>query len=109
MARSRLHTPMFSHTTCRSERFDKTCWHRRWRAHERCALATASPEDFEEHLTCLAREASNPWNMGKDGRSYWPLSEQTERAECLANQDERLDPRERSSRKEALLAKWMAK
>jgi hypothetical protein len=55
------------------------------------------------------RESSDPWNMAKDGRSYWPLSEQIERAECLANQDERLDPRERSSRKKALLAKWMAK
>jgi hypothetical protein len=109
MARSRIRTPMFGHTTSRSERREKAQWHRRWRARERRVLATAAPEDFEEHLTSLAREVSDPWHMSKDGHSYWPLSKQVDLAEYLANQGERLDSLDRSSRKKALLAKWMAK
>lgn len=109
LARSRVRTPMFGRTTSRSERCEKAQWHRRWRARERRVLATAAPEDLEEHLTSQAHELSDPWHMSKDGRAYWPVSEQSEFAECLARNDTGLDAHERASRKRALLAKWMAK
>lgn len=109
MARSRIRTPLFGHTKCRSESREKALWHRRWRTRERRVLATATPEDFEEHLTLLARDVSDPWCMGKDGHSYWPLSKQAKLAEYLANQDDRLDSFQRLSFKAAMLAKWMTK
>lgn len=44
MSRSLRKTPIFGHTTARSEADDKRLWHKRWRSHQRDQLATAKPE-----------------------------------------------------------------
>ena len=44
MSRSRRKTPIFGHTTARSEVHDKRLWHKRWRSRERDQLATVGPD-----------------------------------------------------------------
>lgn len=84
MSRSRRKRPFFGFTSCRSERADKKTWHPRWRARERTALASASPEGLEAHLPVLENQITNPWRMGKDGRAYYSRQSMTERAEWRA-------------------------
>ncbi|MDR1165109.1 MAG: hypothetical protein LBO66_04400 [Deltaproteobacteria bacterium] len=74
MSRSRRHTPVTGFTSCHSEKEDKQIWHRRWRRAQRATLASASQEALESYLPKLAREVSEIWDMGKDGRSRWPIS-----------------------------------
>lgn len=61
MSRSQRKKPIVSHTSCRSEREDKKLWHQRWRTRERSALANASPEALEAHLSLLENQVSNVW------------------------------------------------
>lgn len=70
MNRSRRKTPIFGHTSRRSERDDKQLWHQRWRTHERTALTGASAEALEGHQPVLREQVSNPWAMNKDGHSW---------------------------------------
>lgn len=108
MSRSRRKTPIFGHTTCRSERQDKKLWHQRWRTRERKTLASASPEALDSHLPLLESQVSNVWSMGKDGHSYWPIARQVVMAEHIANRQGR-SPQERASLKKRLLRKLMSK
>lgn len=66
MSRSRRKTPIFGYTTSESEAFDKACWHRAFRRTENQRLAT-NPESEAHHF----RQFSNPWDMLKDGKSWW--------------------------------------
>ena len=108
MSRSRRKTPIFGHTTCRSERQDKMIWHQRWRARERTALASATPDSLSDHLPLLQNQVSNVWSMGKDGRSYWPLKRQAATADRIASYTGR-NPQERRSLKQRQMRKWMGK
>ncbi len=108
MSRSRRKTPIMGHTSCRSEREDKKSWHRRWRARERTALASASPEALSAHLPLLENQISNEWLMGKDGRSYWPIARQVAMAARIANRQGR-SLQKYASLKKRLLRKWMSK
>lgn len=84
MSRSYRKTPIIGITTCRSERQDKKIWHKRWRTRERTTLATISSEDLDSYLPSLEEEVSNTWNMGKDGKQYWSIKNQTNIAEKIA-------------------------
>jgi len=48
MSRSIRKTPIFGHTTARSESDDKRLWHKRWRAIERDQLATVGVDTDHE-------------------------------------------------------------
>ena len=108
MSRSRRKTPIVAHTNCRSECQDKKTWHQRCRTRERTALAGLSPEGWNAHLPLLEKQVSNTWSMGKDGRSYWPVTRQAVVAERLANAQGR-NMQERIALKTRLLRKWMSK
>lgn len=108
MSRSRRKTPIIGHTTCRSERDDKTIWHQRWRSRERAMLNGASPEKLDAYLPLLENQVSSVWWMGNDGHSYWPMERQLATADRIANAQGR-NPRERDSLKRRLLRKWMGK
>ena len=87
---------------------DKQLWHQRWRAWERRSLASAAPQALGEHLTVLEHQVSNVWTMGKDGRTYWPVTNQVAVANRLAQEMGR-NPQERESLKRRLMRKWMGK
>lgn len=108
VSRSRRKTPIVGNTTCRSESDDKKIWHKRWRARERTALASASPDALDGHLPLLENQVSNVWAMGKDGRSYWTIRQQAATADCIANRKGR-NLKERASLKQRLLRRWMSK
>ena len=108
MSRSRRNTPIVGHSTCRSERQDKKLWHQRWRARERTALASTSPETLSAYLPLLKIQISNVGWMGKEGHSYWSLTSQIATANRIADQ-KGCNPQERASLKERLLRKWMSK
>lgn len=67
MARSHRHKPIWGHTTCPSEKSDKQLWHRRFRR----AVRQLPDLDEETLHANLHRQYSNPWSMGKDGKSGW--------------------------------------
>lgn len=75
MARSYKHSPGWGNTTARSEKEDKTLWHRCWRHEERQALKRSLRQGTEEdHLPVHHRSVSNAYWMAKDGhrwRSNW--------------------------------------
>ena len=104
MSRSARKTPIMGWTTCRSERDDKQAWHRRWRAHQRTALASTPLDDEDSTLPESVRQISDVWAMGKDGRHYWSLSSRKGTAKRLA----RKKGRGRKERK-ALEARWQHK
>lgn len=106
MSRSRRKVPIFGFTSCRSEKQDKKTWHGRMRARERDALA--SLVDGDEHLTTVKEQVSSTWEMGKDGRYYWPIKSQEEVAEWMAERKGK-SPEERASIKASLLRKWAGK
>jgi len=84
MARSYKKTPIIGNASCSSEKEDKKCWHSRFRAANRDALASIdealvieeSRADSEydipvEDLVFPAtKEVSDPWGFGKDGK-HW--------------------------------------
>ena len=108
MSRSRRKTPIVGHTNSPSEREDKKIWHQRWRSREKAVLGSTSPEALDSHITLKESEVSNVWAMSKDGRSYWPISRQSEMAADLAGRQGRTH-QEREALKKRLLRKWMRK
>jgi hypothetical protein len=108
MSRTRRKTPIFGHTTSRSERKDKQHWHQRWRVRERTVLAGASLVDLSSHMTLHEKQVSDVWSMAKDGHSYWPIKCQIAFAHLLVNGKGR-NPTESASLKKRMLRKWMSK
>ncbi|MDR2017036.1 MAG: hypothetical protein LBP90_05470 [Burkholderiales bacterium] len=108
MSHSRRNTPIVGFTTCRSERDDKKCWHKRWRTCERIKLASASSEALDDHQTLIVNQVSNVCSMGKDGRQYWSVKSRMDTAVFMANRKGRNDA-ERAALKLRMLRKWMSK
>ena len=108
MSRSTRKTPIMGITTCRSERDDKQIWHRRWRAHQRTALASAPLDDEDSKLPESMKQLSDIWDMGKDGRQYWPLSSQARTAKRFARRKDR-GRKEREALEARLRHKFMGK
>ncbi|CAI3235177.1 hypothetical protein DWUX_1502 [Desulfovibrio diazotrophicus] len=50
MSRSVRKKPIMGITICPSERDDKQIWHRRWRAHQRTAMASTPLDDEDDNL-----------------------------------------------------------
>ena len=108
MSRSRRKTPIFGHTTSRSERQDKQIWHQRWRAHERTALNSASPETLEAHMPVARNQVSDPWKMDKDGHSWSSIDQRIALAQWRASWKARSD-QERAAIETRVLRKLMSK
>lgn len=108
MSRSRRKTPIFGNTKQRSERQDKQLWHRRWRARERTALTSASPEALDGYQTITRNQVSSTWLMDKDGHLYWSDEFRAALAKRFAS-EQGCTPRERAALETRLLRKWMAK
>lgn len=94
MSRSLRKTPIFGHTTARSEAHDKRQGHKRLRAGERGQLASVGPET--DHVTVDRNAVSSTWDMAKDGKYWFGPSRQREVAERKALQAR-------------VLAKWRSK
>ena len=71
MSRSIRKTPIFGHTTARSEADDKRLWHKRWRKNERDQLAKVGVDT--DHVTVHRNAASSTWGMAKVRKSaqHW--------------------------------------
>ena len=106
MSRSRRKTPIFGHTTARSEADDKRLWHKRWRASQRDQLATATPES--EIVSVHRHAVSSTWDMAKDGKSWFDPRRQQVMAERIAARRSKLKP-ERKALQARILAKWRGK
>lgn len=106
MSRSRRKTPMFSHTTARSETDDKRIWHKRWRSRERDQLAGVRPDD--NPLPVHRHTISSTWNMAKDGKHWFAPRRQQALAESIAARRSQLKP-ERKALRARILARWRAK
>lgn len=106
MSRSIRKTPIFAHTTARSEADDKRLWHKRWRTSERGQLASIGPET--DHVTVNRNAVSSTWDMAKDGKYWFGPSRQREVAERIAARRTRLSP-ERKALQARVLAKWRSK
>lgn len=106
MSRSRRKTPIFGHTSARSEADDKRLWHKRWRSHDRDQRASLDPcgDPFPVHR----QSVSSTWDMAKDGKHWFDPRSQHEAAERIAARRGRLTP-ERKALQARLLAKWRAK
>jgi len=108
MSRSMRKTPIMGITTCRSEREDKKLWHRRWRAHQRTALAASPLDDEDNPLPISINQLSSVWDMGKDGHQYWSLDEQDKAAKRHARWKGR-NRKERNALQKRMKHKFMAK
>ena len=108
MSRSCKKIPIVGYTTCRSERQDKKIWHKRWRARERTALNSTNFDDLCAYLPLSENQVSSKWDMGKDGKQYWPIHEQAIVAEQTAQYKGRTI-KERSTLKHRQLHKAMGK
>jgi len=64
MSRSYRKNPIMGHGTG-SEKWDKKCWHRRFRKKEKQALRNG--DEIFPHC----KEVSDPWEMQKDGKGYF--------------------------------------
>jgi ABC-type Zn2+ transport system substrate-binding protein/surface adhesin len=106
MSRSRRKTPIFGHTSARSEADDKRLWHKRWRSHERDQLATAQPEG--ETVPVHRHAVSSTWAMAKDGKFWFDPRCQQVMAEHIAARRSKLKP-ERKALQARILAKWRGK
>ncbi len=106
MSRSVRKTPIFGHTTARSEADDKRLWHKRWRSRERDQLASVGPGD--DPLPVHRHAVSSTWDMAKDGKHWFDPRRQGETAERMAVRRSQLKP-ERKALQARLLAKWRAK
>lgn len=105
MSRSRRRTPIFGHTTARSEAHDKRLWHKRWRARERERLAVLTAD--VDHLPTPRNAVSSTWDMAKDGKWWFGPRRQREDAEWAARHAG-LSPESKKLRAR-LLAKWRSK
>jgi hypothetical protein len=108
MSRSHRKTPIMGHTTCRSERYDKFIWHKKWRLHERLNLIALKRNESEDYFPIHSKEVSSVWWMGKDGKQYFSLDSQLRFAKHRANNRGR-NPQECSALKKRLSHKWMGK
>jgi hypothetical protein len=106
MSRSTRKTPIFGHTTARSEAGDKRLWHKRWRASERDQLAKVGVDT--DHVTVHQNAVSSTWGMAKDGKAWFDPSRQIEMSERIAARRARGLP-ERKALQARLLAKWRSK
>ncbi len=108
MSRSQRKTPIFGMTTCRSERSDKVLWHGRLRAHTRTTMTACTANDLADCVLPEVKQVSNVWDMGKDGRQWWPAVNQRKVARRLASRRGKTKA-ERNAIEQRLLRKWMAK
>jgi len=108
MSKSMKKNPFFSYAGCHSEKKDKKSWHSRWRSHERQAFRKLSIETIDTHQTILRNQVSSTWMMGKDGRYYWPISEQNQIAQILAQRKGKTQA-ELQKIKARLLHRWRGK
>ena len=108
MSRSLKKNPFFSHCGCPSEKKDKKSWHSRWRSRERQAFRKLSIETIDTHQTILRNQVSSTWMMSKDGRYYWPISEQNQIAQILAQKKGKTQA-ELQKIKARLLHRWRGK
>lgn len=106
MSRSLRKTPIFGHTTAKSEAADKRQWHKRWRARERDQLASLNPDS--DPLPVHHQTVSSTWDMAKDGKYWFDPRRQREVAKRIAVRRSSLKP-ERKALQARLLAKWRAK
>lgn len=106
MSRSRRKTPIFGHTSARSEADDKRLWHKRLRSRERDQLATVRANDDLVHIHRHA--VSSTWNMAKDGKAWFAPRRQQVMAERIAARRSKLKP-ERKALQARILAKWRGK
>lgn len=106
MSRSRRKTPIFGHTTARSEADDKRLWHKRWRSRERDQLASLGPDG--DPLPVHRQAVSSTWDMAKDGKHWFDPSRQCEVAERIAARRSKLKL-ECKALQARLLARWRAK
>ncbi len=106
MSRSRRKTPIFGHTTARSEADDKRLWHKRWRSRARDQLASLGADG--DPLPVHRQTVSSTWDMAKDGKYWFDPRRQQELAERIAARRGHSRP-ERKSLRARLLAKWRAK
>ena len=81
MSRSRRKTPIFGHTTARSEADDKRLWHKRWRSRVRDQLATLGPDG--DPLPVHRQAVSSTWDMSKGGKHWFDPRRQREVADRL--------------------------
>lgn len=65
MSLSHQHTPVTGNCSCRSEKYDKVSYHKRYRRAVRIAVQRG--DEVLPHF----RELSNVWTWGKDGKTYW--------------------------------------
>lgn len=105
MSRSRRKTPIFGHTTARSEANDKRLWHKRWRSRQRDQLVVGAEDD---PLPVPRNVVSNTWNMAKDGKSWFDPRRQQAVAQRIAERRSQLKP-ESQALQARLLAKWRSK
>ena len=49
------------HTTCRSERYDKFIWHKKWRLHERLNLIALKRNEAEDYFPIHSKAVSSVW------------------------------------------------
>lgn len=108
MSHSVRKKPIMGITTCRSERDDKQIWHRRWRAHQRTALASTPLDDEDGNLPESVKQLSDVWAMGKDGRHYWSAERQKRMARLFARRQGR-GRKERKALEARMLHKYMGK
>ncbi len=106
MSRSHRKTPIFGHTTARSEADDKRMWHKRWRSHERGQLASLDLNG--DYLSVHRQTVSSPWDMAKDGKHWFAPRSQRDFSSSIAAGRSQLKP-ERKALQARLLAKWRAK
>lgn len=106
MSRSLRKTPIFGHTTARSEADDKRLWHKRWRARGREQLAALEPHG--DPLSVHRHTVSSTWDMAKDGKAWFSPQGQREAAERAGKSRDRPEP-ERTTLTARLLARWRAK
>lgn len=106
MSRSRRKTPIFGHTTARSEAADKRLWHKRWRAREREQLSGAGLDS--DPLPVHRHDVSSTWDMAKDGKSWFAPRRQQQVAERVVARRSQSKP-ERKALQARLLAKWRSK
>ena len=106
VSRSRRKTPIFGHTTARSEADDKRLWHKRWRSRERDQLASLGPDG--DPLPVHRQAVSSTWDMAKDGKHWFDPRRQQKLAERIAARRSQSNP-ERKSLRARLLAKWRPK
>lgn len=64
MSRSRKKNNAGGVTTAKSEKEDKRIWHKRMRTRTKQAIHNGDEMPHEN-------EVSNPWNMSKDGKTFY--------------------------------------